>query len=129
MAPKNKGGRPPIINAEKLRLLKEAFLRDCTDEEACQYAEIASSTFYDYQKAHPEFSEQKKLWKTNVKLKARFNIADGIEKGDKELSKWYAERKFGDEFIARQKQDINGNFTGINPITINVIPIKSENEL
>ena len=79
-------------------------------------ASIDCSVFvydYDFNAPNPEFLEQKELWKNNIKLKARFNIAEGIEKGDKELSKWYAERKCGDEFVAKQKQEINGNINKI----------------
>lgn len=104
-------GRPKKITEEKLRLLKEGFLKDLTDEQACQYADVKPSTFYDYQAAHPEFSEQKKLWKTNIGLKAKINIATAIEEGDKELSKWYAERKMKDEFSTKVEQEL----TNITP--------------
>lgn len=99
-------GRPKKITEEKLRLLKEGFLKDLTDEQACQYADVKLSTFYDYQAANPEFSEQKKLWKTNIGLKAKINIAAAIEDGDKELSKWYAERKMKDEFSTKVEQEV-----------------------
>ena len=58
----------------------------------------------------------------------KINIRKKLEEGDIELSKWTLER-LDDDYKNKQKQEITGNINGINPITINVIPVKSENEL
>jgi len=52
-------GRPPVVDDIALQKLEEAFAMGCTDLEACLYADISSSTLYNYQKAHPDFLERK----------------------------------------------------------------------
>lgn len=54
MAAKNKVGRPSKIDEVKLQKLREAFLMGYSDEEACKYADLAPSTFYDFQKKNSE---------------------------------------------------------------------------
>ena len=66
--PTKKVGRPTIIDNTKLQKLREAFLMDCTDDEACLYAEIAPATLYNYQNANPEFLDQKEHWKNNPEV-------------------------------------------------------------
>ena len=135
MAPKNKGGRPPKItenadefNNSTVAKLKEAFLDNNTFDDACDYAEIDPSNLYRYIKKHPEFRKKIDGWRGNTKRLAKRNIRKKLEEGDIELSKWTLER-LDDDYKNKQKQEISGNITGINPITINVIPVKSKNEL
>ncbi len=56
---KDKGGRPTVVTKHVLRKLEEAFSWGCTDREAFFHANIASATFYAYQKDNPEFKERK----------------------------------------------------------------------
>lgn len=100
-AKKKKIGRPHVITSEKVRELKIAFCFGCSDEEACQFAGVKSSTFYDFCKAHPEFSEQKELWKRNPVLRAKKLIYDSLEY-DLKTARWYLERKCKDEFSLRE---------------------------
>lgn len=74
-----------------------------TDREACLFANIAPSTLYDFCKENPVFSERKELLKEQVKIRAKLNVAEGINKGDRPLSQWYLERKAKDEFSGRQE--------------------------
>ena len=53
-------GRPLVVDDTILRELRIAFLMGYSDKEACVYAGIGESTLYDYQKSHPEFSEEKR---------------------------------------------------------------------
>lgn len=73
---KNKVGRPEKINIEILGKLEHAFKIGANDREACLYAKINPDTLYEYQKRHPEFTEQKEDWKRNpiLKLKIQFII-------------------------------------------------------
>lgn len=98
---KHKTGRPRVITSEKIMELKQAFHLGCTDEEACQYAGVKISTFYDFCKAHPEFSEQKELWKKNPVLRAKKLIYDSLE-SDLKTARWYLERKCKEEFSLRE---------------------------
>lgn len=100
---KHAGGRPPIIDETILAKLKSVYLKDATDEQACLEAGISTSALYDYQNAHPEFVEQKKLWKENIKYKAKLNLVNAIDEGDKDTSKWYSERRAKEEFSVRNE--------------------------
>lgn len=93
---KHPGGRPPKMTKETLQKLEEAFLMGCTDEEACLFAEIATSTLYNYQENNEKFLERKKELKQNPFLKARralFKDLDNVES-----AKWFLERKKKKEF-------------------------------
>lgn len=127
MAKDKKVGRPPIIDNVKLQKLREGFLMGYNDEEACEYADLKPSTFYDFQKKNREFSECKQQWKLNPVLKAKKTVFDNLDKIG--VAQWYLEKKCSDEFAAKQKQEITGNIDGINPITINVIPVEPKNEI
>ncbi len=120
---KNAVGRPRTITAKKLDQLKEAFMMGCTNREACFYADVAESTFYDFLKEYPEFSEKIDMWKTYEKIKSRMVVHKALDRGDKEMAKWYLERKAKDEFSTKQEVDA----TSINRVTI-VNDLPSEDE-
>lgn len=109
--------RPKKINKETLRKLEEAFLMGLSDREACIYADLATSTFYDYCKGNKEFSERKELLKDNIKMQSKINIAEKIKKGDIDLSLWYLERKCKDEFSSKQEIQHSGTMNVNNPIS------------
>lgn len=99
---KNKGGRPPTIKSEKVQKLQIAFCLGCSDEEACLFAGVKRSTFYDFCKKHPEFSEQKEQWKKNPILKAKKLIFDNLGT-DLKTARWYLERKCRNEFSLKNE--------------------------
>jgi hypothetical protein len=96
---KNKIGRPTVITDEVLRKLEEVFALGGTDEEACFYADISTTTLYEYQKGNEEFSERKNRLKQKPFLKARQSIIKGLD--DSEFALKYMERKKKDEFSTR----------------------------
>ena len=100
---KNKGGRPTVMTIETIGKLEEAFLSGATDKEACFYADIHPDTLYVYCKENPEFSLRKEALKDSPKLRAKMNIVEAIQGGDKPLSQWYLERKAKDEFANRSE--------------------------
>lgn len=103
---KNKVGRPTKMTEAVIGKLEEAFSMGATDLEACFHADISGDVLYDYQKKHPEFTERKKALKEKLVLKARKNVQDALEEGDKDISKWYLERKKKDEFSTKSNTDI-----------------------
>lgn len=111
----NKRGRPKKITEEIVQKLEEAFLQGLSDREACIYANIAPSTFYDYCSSHGEFSERKELLKENLKMKAKMNLARSIEDGNMTQSIWYLERKCKDEFSQKQEVELSGEIN--NPFS------------
>jgi uncharacterized protein YaiL (DUF2058 family) len=114
---KNKGGRPTKIDEKVLHKLEEAFSQGFSDIEACLYAEIGTSTLYNYCEKNPKFLERKEELKNKPLMRARININKALQQGDKEMSKWYAERKAKKEFSTRVEQEIEGNID----TTINIV--------
>lgn len=108
MERENQVGRPRAITPKILDKLEEAFKLGCTNREACFYADIGESTFYDFVKDNPEFSEKISMWKEYEKIKARMVVHKALEHGDKDMAKWYLERKAKDEFST--KQEVDGKF-------------------
>lgn len=92
-------GQPTVMTPEVLKKLKEAFLIGCTNEEACFWAGIGTTAYYDYIKLNPEYADDVEQWKRNPIIKARNTIYKSIENPD--TAKWYLERKSKDEFGSR----------------------------
>ena len=73
-----------------------------TDVEACIYAGISSSAFYEYQKANPLFLERKTALKNLPSLRAKKTIIDRLTE-DVELAKWWLTKKHPNEFGERRE--------------------------
>jgi len=101
-------GRPAIVDDLVLQKLEYAFVHGLTDKQACLYADIAPSTLYNYQNAHPEFVERKETLKDAVTMRAKLNVAAKINEGDIDQSNWWLERRAKDEFSTRSEH-INAN--------------------
>lgn len=100
--PKNKGGQPTVMTEDVLKKLKEAFKLGATDEEACSYADISTTAFYDYQKRTKGYAEKKQAWKESPNLIARQAVIRDMAK-DGSLALKYLERKKKDEFSLRKE--------------------------
>ena len=109
----NKVGRPSVMTEDVLQKLEYAFMRGLSDVEACLYADIAPSTLYNYCNEHPDFLERKEELKQHPTAKAKLNVAEEIENGNVEQSKWWLERKAKDEFSTKQevKADVQTDVT------------------
>ena len=101
----NQVGRPRAIGEKELQKLEEAFMMGCTNREACFFADVRESTFYAYLAEYPEFLERINMLKEYEKIKARMAVHKALDKGDKEMAKWYLERKAKDEFSTKQEFD------------------------
>lgn len=94
---KKSGGRPQTVTDQIVRKLELAFAYDCTVEEACILAGLPRSTYYDFLKETPAFSDNIELLRTIPFLVARKVILSGIE-SDPNLALKYLERKLKKEF-------------------------------
>jgi|AntAceMinimDraft_4_1070372.scaffolds.fasta_scaffold41292_3 hypothetical protein len=110
---KDKGGRPTVMTKDVLLKLDECFLADLSDEQACYIAGISTTPFYEYQDRTEGYKERKHTLKNMTTAKAKINIAKEINDADKEISKWYLERKLKSEFSTRQEVDNSGTVTNI----------------
>ncbi len=104
------------VTPEVLMKLEQAFAIGATDLEACFYANISKSTLYNYQKTNPEFLERKNELKQKPVLAARKVIVDAIDKDDREMAKWYIQRKRKGEFSTREETTGKGG-KDLNPPT------------
>lgn len=93
--------RPSVMTTNILERLRQAFAIGCSDEEAVAYAKIGISTLYDYQREHPEFSEEKEELKKAPILKAKNVVVKSLD--DVNNAKWYLERKLKNEFSLRNE--------------------------
>lgn len=99
-------GRPTVMTPEVLSKLEYAFAMDCTDEEACSYADISTTSLYKYQNEHPEFAERKQALKQKPFLKARETVVKSLDKPDMALK--YLERKKKKEFSQSIDLELKG---------------------
>lgn len=97
----SKLGQPTVMTEEVMEKLRQAFLIGASDREACGFAGIAPSTLYNYQNEHPDYVEQKEMWKETPILKARNTISKNLDTPD--VAKWYLERKKKAEFATRHE--------------------------
>ncbi len=106
--------RPTIMTPEMISKLEDWFMMWLTDVECSLYANIWTSTLYDYCKANPWFSVRKEELKNNLKMVAKTNLNRSIKDWDKTDSKWYLERKDKNEFSLKtevQQQNTNVDVT------------------
>jgi hypothetical protein len=113
------GGRPTKMTPEILETLRQGFVMGFTDEEACLYANIGKTTLYEYCKDHPEFTELKEQLKKSTILIAKKNVQREIQSGDKDMTKWYLERKAKDEFSTKTEILNSGDASVVVKITKN----------
>ena len=87
-----------------VQLLKDAFSWGCTDSEACCYAEISTSTLYNYCNAVPSFLELKNQLKDMPMMKARRVVNGALDGGDINTAHKVIDRKEG----SKVKTEITG---------------------
>lgn len=100
--------RPTKMTNEVIQKLEDSFVKGMSDREACTYVNICPQTLYNYCNDNPDFLERKERLKDTPKIRAKINIAKALEDGDKEMSKWYLERKAKDEFSTKQAFEVAG---------------------
>jgi len=110
-----KCGRPTKFNEETIHKLREAFSMDCTDEEACCYADVGLTAFYNFQKKNPKFVNEKQLLKQKPYLLARKSVMHGV-KSDPKLALEYMKLKKNKEFNTNTNVSVAGDKE--NPLVI-----------
>ena len=105
--------RPSKFTDQIIQKLKEAFKLWCTVEEACSYAEISKSSYYEWLSINKEFSDEIKIAKKYLEFKSRAVIARSLEEWNVKTAMWYLERKnkkeFNINFIENQNIDKTNN--------------------
>jgi len=97
-------GQPTKMTDVTIQLLKDAFSWGCTDSEACCYAEISTSTLYNYCAATPSFLELKNKLKDMPMMKARRVVNGALDDDDINTAHKVIDRKEG----SKVKTEITG---------------------
>ena len=105
---KANAGRPTVVTPEVIRKLEEVFGIGGSDGEACFYADISKTAFYEYCQKTPAFAEKKEALKERPILKARQELIKGLT-DNPELALKYLERKRKKEFSLKVETELTGD--------------------
>lgn len=106
---KRRAGRTSKYSMEIVSKLELAFKNDFNISQACDYANISRDTYYKWLEEKRGFSDKMEAAQSHLIRKAKINLANAIEAGNIETSKWVLERRAKDEYSSRQDVDITGN--------------------
>lgn len=106
-----KPGPKPKVTPEIQDMLIRAFGNGLNDKEACCYANLPESTFYDFIKKNAGFSELKESLKQKPLVQAKINILEAIKNKDIQTTKWYLEKKNREEFGDKREIEHSGNIS------------------
>lgn len=110
----------------QLKVLEDLFKNGAKVKYALFEAGIPSSTYYDYLKAHPDFSEQVEYWQTYPEMIARHSVLKHMVE-DGRLAMDYLKSKCKDEF--GQRTEITGaDGDSIAMPTIQILPVAVKGE-
>jgi hypothetical protein len=98
------------MTSENLKALEQGFSKGLNVLQACLYAGISKSTYYDYCKDHPVFSDRIDQLRESTNMRAILNLSEAVESGSKEDSWKWVERRVK-EFSPKQEVKSEGEFT------------------
>lgn len=100
-----KGQKKQKQTPEVIAKLESVFAIDGTIREACFYANIGESTYYEWVKNDKELLERFERLREKPVLKARREVIKGLD-GNPEFSLKYLERKRKNEFSLRTEHKV-----------------------
>lgn len=110
----------------QLKILEDLFKNGAKVKYALYEANIPSSTYYDYLKNHPEFSDQVEYWQQYPEMIARHSVLVHMVE-DGKLAFDYLKHKCKDEF--GQRMEITGaDGSDFSPPVININPVKVKDD-
>ena len=86
-------GQPPVITEDKLQVLKVYLAWGMKVKKALFLAKIEKSTFYDYLKRNPEFSEELKYVRESIDDQALLNMWFAVKAEKKLIDRHIKENK------------------------------------
>lgn len=101
------------MTPERIQKLEAAFIIDATVAEACFYAGISESTYYNWMERNPDLLERLTALRNTPVLKARESVVASL--GDPAHAFRYLERKRPDEFGSRSKLELSGEVKTDSP--------------
>lgn len=97
--------RPTKMTPELVGKLEYAFALGCSTTEACLYADIDRSTYYDWCKQDKTLSDRMEELKETPVLIARDTVIKGIRR-DPDLALKFLERRKKDEFSTKSESTL-----------------------
>jgi len=94
---------PWQMTPEVIQKLEQAFAIDATVGEACFYADISTSTYYNWVGANPELLDKFERLRHKPILKARQTVVNALD--DPDHAKWYLKNKKNTEFSERVENE------------------------
>ena len=96
------------MTPDALQKLTQVFALDGSVEEACYYADISVSTYYNWIKKKPELLEGFDRIRNKPILAARMEVVKGID-NNPEFALRFLERKRSNEFGPKTKHEHSGS--------------------
>lgn len=119
--------RPTKMTDKVVQKLKEAFKIWATTQEACYYANISKTTYYDWLKQNSEFSDEIADSKTYLIFQSKLAIANSIESWNSKTAIWYLERKLKNEFNMNYIEE-EKDLTQKDPLRERLLEMKREKD-
>lgn len=94
-------GRPTKYEPQTVKAIVQAIGAGQTIEDACVYADIHKSTYYEWLTQYPEFSNEVKKAEVKAKMRRILRIEKAAQEGAWQADAWYLERKYPEEFGKR----------------------------
>ncbi len=94
------------MTPDTIQKIESAFIIDATVEEACFYANISTSTYYNWIERHPDLLDRFTALRTQPVLKARQTIVRSLDDPDHAFN--YLKSKRPEEFGNRSKIELAG---------------------
>lgn len=98
--------QPTVYDLTKVALFVEAFNNNYNITQACQYAGVSRTTFYDWRELHPEFAEAVDEAQNMPLRVAKELITKSITEGDVGTAKWLLDRRDPD---FKPKAEVDNN--------------------
>jgi len=98
---KNKGGRPPKVDAVIVGKLIAGFNNGFNIEECCDYSGIHKDTYYEWIKKNKRFADDMKSARMGLGKKSKKVLSEEIQNGNWKCARWWLERTQRKEFASR----------------------------
>ena len=113
-----KRGRKEKIDKTVLAKLEDAFTNAFSDEQACSYVGISTTTLFRYETKHPEFRKRKAMLKQRPDIKAKQTIVKNLGNS---IDAWRWLERRDPDFVPTSKVKLSGNIE-VADLTANMSP-------
>lgn len=94
------------MDEQTVRKLEAAFCNDFTLEEAWDYANVKRSTYYDYMKGNPVFSDRMRKAQSYALTLAKRAIVSSIKEGGTTDARWLLEKRQPERYRTKVENEI-----------------------